>query len=836
MRLFDRTAALAGAVSGAEECMARALDLVCDFTGWPLGHVYLLDPDSAALRPGGIWHGGDAEGVSPFVQATSRTPLPAGTGLPGRALDARRTLWSADMREDPRESAAIASGIAGTLAVPIVSPQRIEGILELFPRPAERPEELLLDVLSHVGRDLGSAVHGVRLRDEIEAGRAWLAIAERLGHMGTWRYHVERDIVDWSDELFALHGADPTSPPSLDEYLSRVHRDDAERVGREIRRGIDSQQGFDIEYRLVPHPDEVRWAHARGEFLPTSKSGQEPMLVGYCQDVTEQKLRLQTIQLGREQLAEAERQAHLGSWSWNVPTNVVVCSDELLRIVGVGPGAAPFDFEGFFARVHPDDQEGVQAAVRNTVENGQPFHHEIRVLRADGQQRWVISHGEVVEQADGVPIRVAGFTQDITERRLAEEERTRLERLLHQSQRLESLGQLAGGVAHDFNNLLSAILSFASFAGTELASMAGSSSDARLGELVSDVKQITRAAERAAELTRRLLAFGRREVVRPVVLRLNDVVRDVEQLLHRSLGPHIELETSLDPDLWVVLADAGQLEQVLVNLAVNARDAMPGGGKLTIETANLQLDADAAPPWPALRPGPYVRLRVSDNGIGMTRQVADRAFEPFFTTKEKGEGSGLGLATVHGIIAQAGGGVRIDSAPGAGTVITGIWPANDGPATEVVPAPVDNTERRVTGQVVLVVEDEAPLRDVTRRILERSGYAVLTAAAGDAAIALTRSHEGPIDLLLTDVIMPRMLGREVAAAIAALRPGIRVVFMSGYARSALSNDSLQPGVMLLEKPFSEEELIQLVRRALDGPEGVRSWPPAGDDDISRGSG
>ena len=354
--------------------------------------------------------------------------------------------------------------------------------------------------------------------------------------------------------------------------------------------------------------------------------------------------------------------------------------------------------------------------------------------------------------------------------------------------------------------------------------MAASSTDPRTGELLADVMQIDRAAKRAAELTRRLLAFGRREVVRPVVLLLNDVVRDVEQLLRRSLGAHIELETALDPELWAMLADAGQLEQVLVNLAVNARDAMPGGGKLTIETANVPSMGPAGRRGRRSAPGRYVRLRVSDNGTGMTKKVADRAFEPFFTTKEKGEGSGLGLATVHGIIAQAGGGVRIDSGPGAGTAITGVWPATDGQTTQVEPAPVDNAERRATGQVVLVVEDDAPLLEATRRILVRNGYAVLTAAAGDEAIALTRSHEGPIDLLLSDVIMPRVLGQEVAAAIAALRPGIRVILMSGYARSSLSTGSLHPGVMLLEKPFSENELIRLVRRALEGPDLVRPWP------------
>ena len=492
----------------------------------------------------------------------------------------------------------------------------------------------------------------------------------------------------------------------------------------------------------------------------------------------------------------------------------MVGSDELDRILGIETTDAPA-FELYIAGVHPDDRERIHAAIRETIEMRRPFDQELRWLHPDGKVRWLIAHAEV-EQRDGVTVRIVGFTQDITERRLAEEERARLESMLQQSQRLESLGQLAGGVAHDFNNLLSAILSYASFVGTELASMAASAQDPRHGELLADVAQISRAARRAAELTRRLLVFGRRDVVRTVALLLNDVIRDVEQLLRRSLGAHIELEILLEPELWAVQADAGQLEQVLVNLAVNARDAMPGGGTLTIETTNVHLDGESAPSWPALRPGRYVRLRVSDNGSGMTRQVADRAFEPFFTTKQEGEGSGLGLATVHGIIAQGGGAARIDSVPGAGTVITCVWPATDAPATQEQPAPDDLAARPASGHVVLVVDDEAPLREATRRVLAGNGYVVLTAADGDEAIAVTRSHGGPIDLLLTDIIMPRMLGRDVAAAIAALRPGVRVIFMSGYARSSLTSDSLQPGVMLLEKPFSENELIRLVRRALDG--------------------
>ena len=827
VRLFNETAALVGSAGGAEESMARALNLVCAFTGWPVGHVYLFDPDTGVLRPADIWHMDDPHRVSPFVQATMRSTVPAGAGLAGRVLAAGHPLWLPDLGDDPRAHAAIACGIEAGLASPILGAQRIEGIVEFFPPSAARPGQPILDVLAHIGLELGNVVDRARLRDELEAGQALLAVAARLGRMGTWRYHVDRDLVRWSDELCALHGFEPAGAPrTLEQYLTHVQADDVERVRADILRGIETRQGFDTEYRFLFRGDEVRWAHARGEMArPSGAGNRSAILFGYCQDVTEHKLRLQAIQHGRDQLAEAERLAHIGAWSWNVVTNSVICSDELFHIAGVDPAESP-TFETYFARVHPDDQAWVQAAVSHTIESRQPYDHDFRMVHPDGTLRWVNAHGEVVEEAGGATLRVAGFTQDITERRLAEEERARLERRLQQSQRLESLGQLAGGVAHDFNNLLSAILIYATFVEQEIASMARASSDPHYLELLADMQQVKRAAERAAEMTRRLLAFGRREVVRPVVLSLNDVVRGVEQLLRRSLGAHIELETLLEPDLWAVRADSGQLEQVLVNLAVNSRDAMPGGGTLTIETANVHLDAESAARWTDVPPGRFVSLRVGDTGTGMTKQVAERAFDPFFTTKPKGEGSGLGLATVHGIVAQAGGRVRIDSEPGAGTRITAIWPASDEQRTVAAAAPPTLADRRPKDQVILVVEDEAPLLEATRRMLSRNGYTVLAAAGGSDAIELARAHAGPIDLLLTDIVMPHMLGHEVATAIAALHPDIQVIYVSGAARSSLApNEALDPGVLLLEKPFSENDLVRVVRRALAASEDGRGRPP-----------
>ena len=395
----------------------------------------------------------------------------------------------------------------------------------------------------------------------------------------------------------------------------------------------------------------------------------------------------------------------------------------------------------------------------------------------------------------------------------AEAERGRLEAQTHQAQRMESLGQLVGGVAHDFDNLLNVISSYAAFAREEAGN---DPAHIQWETLRADLEHVEAAAWRAAGLTRQLLAFARRDVIQPRVLSLNEVIAGVEQLLHRTLGEHVELAAELAADLSCVLADPGQIEQVLVNLAVNARDAMPGGGKLTVQTADVQVDEAYAAPRADLRPGWYASMKVSDTGTGIPKDIVNRVFEPFFTTKPQGEGTGLGLATSYGIITQAGGTIRIYSEPGLGTTINVLLPATGhaAPAQPPPPAP----PRSGAGQVVLIVEDETALHEVARRILDRNGYHVLTAASGPEAIDLVTSHPGRIDLLLTDVIMPQMMGKEVAKRIRAHRPDVRVLYMSGYTQGMLSAQGvLEPGVNLIEKPFSEPTLLTRLNDILTQP-------------------
>jgi signal transduction histidine kinase len=445
----------------------------------------------------------------------------------------------------------------------------------------------------------------------------------------------------------------------------------------------------------------------------------------------------------------------------------------------------------------------VAAALDATLTGGQPYNVDHRVMLPGGGERVVNEHAEVVRDAAGRPVRLLGTVLDVTDRR-------RLEEQYRQAQKMEAVGRLAGGVAHDFNNLLTVINGY----GEVLLESLPAGHPAR--EMVAEIRG---AGERAAALTRQLLAFSRKQPAAPRVLDLNALVRDLDRMLRRLIGEDVEFATATAPDLWPVTADPGHLEQVVVNLVVNARDAMPRGGKLTVETRNVVLDDAYARATADARPGPHVLLAVTDTGVGMDRATLDRALEPFFTTKGPSHGTGLGLATVYGVVKQAGGHVALYSEPGRGTTVKVYLPPTDVPVTQTPDRPIARPLPRGT-ETVLLVEDEDAVRALTRHVLRVAGYAVLEAADGRQAVRVADGYAGRIDLLVTDVVMPHLGGREVADALAGRHPGLRVLFLSGYSDDAVVRHGLvDRDVAFLQKPFTPADLARKVREVLDRPAG-----------------
>jgi len=449
--------------------------------------------------------------------------------------------------------------------------------------------------------------------------------------------------------------------------------------------------------------------------------------------------------------------------------------------------------------VHPEDLPLALELFGRVIQGERRPASQFRIRTEQGGIR-LVEFAATPQLRDARLVGILGMGRDVTER-------VQLEQQLRQAQKMEAVGRLAGGIAHDFNNILTAITGYSDLLLEDLAA-----SDPRR----EDVQEVRKAADRAAGLTRQLLAFSRQQVLQPQVLDLNALVSELEKMLRRLLGEDVELAARLDPALGRVKADPGQLEQVVMNLAVNSRDAMPSGGKLTIETANVLLDEPYARDHYPGRPGPYVLLAVSDNGVGMSDETQAHLFEPFFTTKEKGKGTGLGLATVYGIVKQSGGFIWVYSEVGHGTAFKIYLPRVDQPAAAAAGGTAPAAPAARGTETVLLAEDEAPVRAVARQVLERQGYTVLEAPSAEAALDVAERYSGPIHLLLTDVVMPGMSGRDLALRLATLRPEARVIYMSGYTDDAITRHGvLEPGLAFVQKPFAPDALARKVRDVLD---------------------
>ena len=654
----------------------------------------------------------------------------------------------------------------------------------------------------------------------------------------------------------------------------------------------------------------------------------EEYCCSFSRDISDRKRSEQTLRDSEERLVRAQAVAHVGNWELELSTGMLLASAEARRIYGIDRARSSLLLAEVRRVAVDEDRPELEAALRGVIEGGGPYDQEYRIVRpSDGALRLIRSIADLVRDDEGIPTKVVGVVQDITDARRAEEmlrltqfsvdqasdailwltpdglvhyasdsacrrlgysreellsvrvfelvpgespetwwrqwteikrghsltfekrfrakdgevfpaevsanffeyegreytcafvrdvsERKSVERALReteeqlrQSQKMEAIGQLAGGIAHDFNNLLTAIAGY-----SELILVSGECAG---GTIREDVKEIKTAAERAAVLTRQILAFSRRQTLRPQVVSLNDTVLSTQRLLSRTLGADIEVVTLLPDDLGYAEVDENQMGQVLMNLALNARDAMPGGGTVTLETANVESDEEDCSAHPGVPPGSYVMLAVSDTGTGMDEETQSHMFEPFFTTKGPGKGTGLGLSSVYGTVKQSGGSIAVQTEQHAGTVFRIYLPRVAGRPKG---RPQATDDSRVAGgrETILLVEDEAGVRELVVRVLRGLGYNVLDAGDGDEAFACLEQWANPVDMLLTDVILPGSLqGNDLAQVVSARHPHLPVLFMSGYTRDAIVHSGrLDPGVNYIEKPFSLDDLACRVRQVLD---------------------
>jgi len=638
------------------------------------------------------------------------------------------------------------------------------------------------------------------------------AIAEETP-VPVWLEDADRNLIYENRTALEFVGRDFESEAGTG-WLETVHPDDLARVVQHYRGSTVEPRNISLEFRMRRH--DGAWRDIMQIAIPRlDDAGRLLGFLGADVDITELKAKAARTEEAEERYRLFVERSAEGIWRFEVdpPIPTDLPPEEQIPLMARHGVLAECNLAMARQYGRDDPRELIGAHITDLLDPADPKNREFLLAFITGGYQIVDAESHEFDKQnrrlvflntligiveDGRLIRVWGLQRDITERMQLEEES-------RQVRKMETAGRLAGGIAHDFNNLLTAILGTSEILLSDLDPQS---------EQHADVEEIKRAATRAAGLTQQLLAFSRRQVLQPKVIDLNSLVRGVESLLRRLIGEHIQLSTRAGPDLWCVKADPGQMEQVVVNLCVNARDAMPTGGAVVIETRNIQLDTSPEGSEAVIPPGRYVLLTVSDTGVGMDAETQRHLFEPFFTTKEPGKGTGLGLATVYGIVKQSGGYIFVESAPGSGSQFRIYLPRVDGVPEVAFPPPPALPDESGQG-TILLVEDEEAVRRLARRILEGVGYRILEAADGAEALAVAEAWQGELDLVITDVIMPEMSGQELSSRLREDAPGLRILYVSGYTDDAiLQHGALLPNTAFLQKPFTPAALVQRVADVL----------------------
>ena len=809
--------------SNEQELLDQICQIIVSVGGYRMAGIAFAEQDQQkTIRP--VAHAGHDSGYLDRIELRW-SDTPAGRGPAGTAIRENRICLFSDTARDPLfepwRAAALQRGYRSVICLPLRVAGMPFGILAIYAEQASAFEKSEIELLSEMANNLAFGITAIRSQDESRRATVALREAEAkyrqlVEEVPAISYVAETGafgpFLYLSPQVTTILGYKPEE--CLEDsrfWWSHLNPEDQPKALSED--SWEEGKLFQVEYRMRRHDGEEVWVRDEAVIVRDPNTGKK-MTRGLLVDITEKKRAEEALRESEERYRNFVSQSSEGIYrmEYNPPVPchlsldeqiewghkagyVAECNDAMARLYGRSSAQEVMGkpLTELLVLHHPRTREfmkkfisdGYRISDRESIEQD-----------AHGQKRTFLNTmvGTIVE---GHWVRTWGITRDVTDR-------LHLEEQLRNAQQLKAIGRLADGVAHDFNNILSIIMGHA-----ELLLASGVEERLRNG-----LEQMLRASERAASLTQQLLAFSRKQVLQPKVLDLNEKVADVEKMLSRVIGEDIELIASLHPSLMAVKADPGQIEQVLINLAVNARDAMPQGGRLAMETSNLDIETDQARDLDVL-PGKYVMLRVSDTGSGMDAATVAHVFEPFFTTKPIGKGTGLGLATVYGIVKQSGGGIRVESEPGHGTVFRIYLPATEDDRSR----PSSHfRQNQVAGgeETILVTEDEPDLRELTRIFLESYGYRVLSAGSAEQAVQVSDQFGEPIHLLLTDVIMPGISGRQLAERILIKRPRTKILYMTGYTDDmVVQHKVLEPGVQLLQKPFTKAELALKVRATLD---------------------
>jgi PAS domain S-box-containing protein len=796
LRLVEVVATTSNLASSSDEALRESLKEICSALGWPVGHAFVLDAPAGSWRDRGVWFLADPVRFAAFRAHTESLTFRTHEGLPGRVLSTGNPYWASEVTHEGsvrRLEQLVELGFRSAMAFPVKVRDEIVAVLEFFSPEVTQPDDFVLDVMGHIGVQLG------RVFERERAAGAFQELVEELpvaiyraeaGALGPWTYVTSR-----VEQLLGVDPEELMADPKV--WLDCIHPDDRERVIAEEDAAVEGEGPYLSEYRVVRPNGETVWIQDEAMVFVDDEG--RCCLQGVLLDISERKKAEEEKRQQQERFQALVQNSQDAIALLDGAGIFKYVSPAITKLTGFRPdellGRSAFEL------APPEERDEATASFRQMIEAGLPFEEiEVESKHRDGTSIWIEIHA--VNRLDDPAVEgVVLNYHDITERKTHE----RLQSDLRQAQKMEAVGRLAGGIAHDFNNILAVIGNYAGFLHEDLGK-----DDPRL----PDVVEIEKAVDRAAGMIRQLLAFSRKEITRPEVLDLNHVIADLEKILQRSMGEDVEFRFNPGNELWTVEADRGQIEQILMNLVVNARDAMKLGGRLSIETSNVFVDDALTAVHEGLKPGPSVRIDVSDTGSGMSESIRNQIFEPFFTTKEPGEGTGLGLSTVYGIVKQTNGYISVYSERGVGTTFRIYLPVSTGSPTY----PEQTQLRRSTfgpGVRVLVVEDDASVRSVVERILARARFEILIAPSGQEAIELVRRDRKRIDIVLTDVIMPGMSGKDLAEELRVLHPDLRVLFMSGYTGDIIAKRGiLDADAELIQKPFTSAELLERLETIL----------------------